>query len=55
MLARGVPVSINSDDPGYWDYYGVTLDYAWVTLAWELDLKDLKKLCLNAIKYSLAS
>lgn len=30
----------------------MTLDYAYVTLAWELDIADLKKLSLNGIKYS---
>lgn len=55
MLSRGLPISINSDDPGFWDYDGVTLDFAWITLAWELDLKDLKKFALNAIKYSTAN
>lgn len=28
------------------------MDYVYVTLAWELDIADLKKLSLNGIKYS---
>ena len=45
-------MSISSDDPGFFNYQGVTLDYAYVALAWELDLMDLKQLSLNGIKYS---
>lgn len=52
MLHRGLQASISSDDPGFFHYSGVTLDYVYVTLAWELDLWDLKKLSLNGITYS---
>ena len=52
LLHHGVQVSISSDDPGFFNYQGVTLDYAYVALAWELDLMDLKQLSLNGIKYS---
>ena len=45
-------MSISSDDPGFFNYQGVTLDYAYVAMAWELDLMDLKQLSLNGIKYS---
>jgi adenosine deaminase CECR1 len=54
LLHHGLQVSISSDDPGFFNYEGVTLDYAYVVLAWELDLMDLKKLSLNGIKYSSA-
>jgi len=30
----------------------VALDYIYAVLAWELDMRDLKKLSLNGIKYS---
>lgn len=33
----------------------MTLDYTYVTLAWELDIRDLKKLSLNGIRYSSIS
>jgi hypothetical protein len=33
-------------------YEGVTLDYLYAFLAWELDIADLKKLCYNTIKYA---
>ena len=52
MMHHGLQVSISSDDPGFFHYSGVTLDFLYVTLAWELDIWDLKKLCLNGITYS---
>jgi len=42
MLHAGMPVSISPDDPGFWNYEGVTLDYVYIFLAWELNLADLK-------------
>lgn len=30
----------------------MTLDYAYATLAWELSIRDLKKLSINGITYS---
>ncbi len=45
FLHQGIPVSINPDDPGFFDAEGVTLDYVYAFMAWELDLADLKKLC----------
>ena len=32
-------------------YEGVTLDYTYAFLSWDLDIADLKKLCLNSIQY----
>lgn len=52
---KGLQFSISSDDPGFFDYQGVTLDYAYATLAWELDLRDLKQLSLNGIRYASIS
>lgn len=52
MLNRGLQASINSDDPGFFGYEGVTLDYVYAFIAWELDIKDLKKLSLNGLTYS---
>jgi len=48
-------VSISPDDPTFFDYQGVTLDYVYATLAWELDIRDLKKMSLNGITYSSIS
>jgi adenosine deaminase CECR1 len=55
LLTRGVHVSISPDDPGFMDSPGVTLDYLLVYLAWDLDLMDLKKLCLNSLEHSTVS
>ncbi|MGI4886828.1 MAG: hypothetical protein ACRYFR_17870 [Janthinobacterium lividum] len=54
-LRHGIQVSISPDDPGIFDYVGVTPDYWAITLAWELDLRALKKLSLNGIDYSFLS
>ena len=42
FLHQGIPVSISPDDPGFFGYEGVTLDYVYIFLAWELNLADLK-------------
>ena len=52
FLHQGLPVSISPDDPGFMGYEGVTLDYLYVFICWELDIADLKQLVLNSIKYS---
>ena len=36
-------------------YEGVTLDYVYAYLSWDLDIADLKKLCLNSIQYAAVS
>lgn len=36
-------------------YEGVTLDYFYVYMAWDLDIADLKQLVLNSITYSSVS
>lgn len=55
MLKNGVQISINSDDPGIFNYNGLSYDYWTIFLAWELDLKALKKLSMNALTYSALS
>lgn len=52
MLCKGLQATINSHNPGMYGYEGVTLDYLYAFLSWDLDLKDLKQLSLNGIKYS---
>jgi adenosine deaminase CECR1 len=52
LLHQGMPVSISSDDPGFMGYEGVTLDYLYAFVCWELDIADLKQLCINSITYS---
>ena len=55
LLAQGVPVSISSDDPGFWSADGVTLDYLTAYIEWGLSLEDLKQLAMNSIEYSTMS
>ena len=52
LIRRGLQASISSDDPGLFGYEGVTLDYLYAMGAWMLDLRDLKQLSLNGIKYA---
>lgn len=52
MMAHGVEVTISSDDPTFWDYQGISLDFTYAFLAWQLDLKDVKQLAINSIKQS---
>lgn len=55
MLKHGIQCSINSDDPGIFDYNGLSYDYWSIILAWELDLKAVKKLVMNSLTYSSLS
>ena len=55
MMHQGLQCSINSDDPGFFHYSGVTLDFVYVALAWELDIWDLKRLSMNGMTYSTIS
>ena len=55
LLAKGLQASISSDDPGFFGYEGVTMDYLLTYVAWELSIRDLKKLSLNGITYSNVS
>lgn len=52
LLKKGVQISINSDDPAIFGYSGLSYDFWTIFLAWELDLRSLKKLCLNSLSYS---
>ena len=51
-LKSGVDISISSDDPLIFDYEGLSYDYWHIYMAWQLDLKDLKKLSMNGILFS---
>jgi len=42
LINHGMNISINSDDPGFYGYSGVTLDFAFAFLSWELGIADLK-------------
>ena len=54
-LNAGLAVTINPDDPGLFGYQGVTADYWEACVAWQLDLRALKKLIMNSISYSSLS
>jgi adenosine deaminase CECR1 len=55
LMYKGLQFSISSDDPCFFDYEGVNLDYCYAVMAWELTLRDLKKITLNGIKYASIS
>jgi adenosine deaminase CECR1 len=48
-LNNNIKVSISSDDPGFFGYDGVSPDFFWITLMWDLNLQQLKKLVINSI------
>lgn len=52
LIRRGVQCSISSDDPGLFGYEGVTLDYLYAVGAWQLNIRDLKQLAINGVKYA---
>jgi len=51
-MSKGIAVTISSDDPSFWDYNGLSLDFTYAFLGWQLELKDLKQLAINSIKQS---
>lgn len=52
MLKHGIQCVISSDDPAIFNYNGLTYDFWTIVLAWELDLRSLKKLAQNSLAYS---
>ncbi len=51
-MRDGVQITISSDDPLFFGYKGLSYDYWHIYMAWQLSLKDLKKLSKNGIIYS---
>jgi adenosine deaminase CECR1 len=51
-INKGIPVAISSDDPQIFNYKGLTYDFWTAYMAWELDLRQLKKLALNSLMFS---
>lgn len=41
-MNEGIKISVSNDDPGFFGYDGVTLDYLALVLSWDLGLKELK-------------
>jgi adenosine deaminase len=52
MMANGLQISLNSGHPGILGYHDVSLDYLAAFVAWDLGLKDLKKISLNGLNHS---
>lgn len=48
----GIPIVLAGDDPGSFGYNQLTIDFYLATMAWGLDLADLKQLAWNSIQYS---
>ena len=55
LLRQGVQYTISSDDPGIFGYSGLTYDYWSAVMAWNLDLRAVKKLLLNSFTYGTLS
>jgi len=48
----GIPIVLAGDDPGSFGYNQLTVDFYMATMAWSLNLADLKQFALNSIQYS---
>ncbi len=51
-LKRGVTVALCSDDPVCQEHETLTDDFFAGIVAWDLNLSDIKQLCINSIMYS---
>ena len=51
-LSQGVPITLNCDDPLIFGNKGLSYDFWAATMAWELDIRDVKQLIINSITYS---
>ncbi|XP_035911502.1 adenosine deaminase 2-like [Anopheles stephensi] len=56
-VAQNLPITITSDDPGFWDAVGVSFDYyyAFMAIAPQTGLGFLKQLVWNSIRHSSLS
>ncbi|CAF1612843.1 unnamed protein product [Rotaria sp. Silwood1] len=48
----GIPIVLGGDDPGSFGYNQLTIDFYLATMAWGLNLADLKQFAWNSIQYS---
>ncbi len=51
-VRQGMPCTISSDDPMMFQTEGLSYDFWMAIMAWNLNLADIKQLCLNSIVYS---
>lgn len=51
-LKAGLPCVLSSDDPMLFKTTGLSYDFWEAIMAWNLDLADIKQLCMNSILYS---
>lgn len=49
FLNYGIKITLSPDDPSFFDYIGVSLDFYICALAQKFDLKDFKLCCYNSI------
>ncbi|MFK7969318.1 MAG: adenosine kinase [Bacteroidia bacterium] len=49
---RGIPISLNNDDPSIFAYHGLSYDFWVAAVAWGFDLNEVKKLARNSLEYS---
>lgn len=54
-MNRGIPISLNTDDPSIFAYEGLTYDFWAATVAWGLDLASIKQLAMNGLIHSAMS
>lgn len=51
-IKRNIPITLSTDDPQIFNYNGLTYDFWTAFMAWELDLRTIKKIALNSLVYS---
>ena len=55
LLGLGIPVSINSDDPGVFGYEDSTVDYFCASVSFNWTLKHLKLIAIHSINHSICT
>ncbi len=51
-LKRGLPIVLASDDPAYEEHTELVDDFFAAIVCWDLNLDEVKQLCMNSIQYS---